>query len=475
MESDLLKSKTKVQRAKYVAADLVSVLVAWVLFFIFRRVEIETKFIQDIQLFSPIYNFWKLFFGIPIFWLFVFWLSGYYNKPFHKSRLGELFLTLVSVFLGSLLLFFILILDDPVVSYKHYYLSFVVLFLIYFVVVYSFRVVITNVVVHKIHSGVWGFNTLVVGAGATARGIIEEMESGKQMYGYKIVGCLCEKNVPVSVSQELVLGSMSELETIIKQENIDAVIIATDSDGHNSLFSVVNRLYEYNVEISFKPKLYDYLVGGIRLSVIYGTPLVNILENRMPDWQQNVKRLFDIFVSVLGLIFLSPLFLYLIFMVKTTSSGGVFFRQERIGLYGKPFNIIKFRTMYCNYSDSRRLTEQNDERITPIGKLMRKYRLDELPQLYNVLRGEMSIVGPRPEQRYFVEKILQKAPYYSLVHKVRPGLTSWGMVKYGYANNVDKMIERLKYDIIYLENNSLLIDFKIMVYTIKTIFSGEGI
>jgi lipopolysaccharide/colanic/teichoic acid biosynthesis glycosyltransferase len=168
--------------------------------------------------------------------------------------------------------------------------------------------------------------------------------------------------------------------------------------------------------------------------------------------------------------------LYLALRVKRSSDGPIFYKQERIGLHGKPFNIIKFRTMYVSQkTDTPKLASENDSRITPFGKVMRKYRLDELPQFFNVLKGDMSLVGPRPEQKFFIDKIIEKAPYYSLVHKVKPGITSWGMVMYGYADTVDKMIERLKFDIIYLENISLKIDLKILIYTILTIVKGKGV
>ena len=154
----------------------------------------------------------------------------------------------------------------------------------------------------------------------------------------------------------------------------------------------------------------------------------------------------------------------------------VFFSQERIGYRGRPFRIYKFRTMYVDAEErGPLLASENDRRITPFGRVMRKYRLDELPQFWNVLKGDMSLVGPRPERKYFIDRIVRKAPYYYLLHNVRPGITSLGMVKYGYAENVEQMVERLKYDILYYENMSLLLDLTILIYTVKTVFTGKGI
>ena len=470
-------NKKTMQRTKYILMDIFAALLAWILFFIFRRLEIESSFIQNVQLFSPLYNFWKVIICIPIFWTFIFWLSGYYKKPFRKSRLSELVQTFLSTFIGSIILFFALLIDDPVDSYTDYYLSLVVLFLIYFFVVYLCRYALTRVTTHNIHNRIWGFNTLIIGTGENAKSIYDQLEGLKKSTGNLICGFVSEsKRKDIAVDKSSLLGGMDNLSRIIKEKEIEEVIVAIDSDNSDDLFDIINQLYSYNVDIRFTPRLYDFLVGGIKLSTIYGAPLVNVLDNKMPDWQQNMKRFLDVVASIFILLITSPLFCYLAIRVKLSSPGSVFYRQERIGLHGKSFSMIKFRTMYKNSENGKPLLASiDDARVTPFGKMLRKYRLDELPQFINVIKGDMSIVGPRPERKYFIAQILEKAPYYSLIHKVRPGITSWGMVKYGYADNVDKMIARLNYDIIYLENMSLTIDFKILIYTIITIISGKGI
>ena len=470
-------NKKAIQRTKYILIDLFAVLLAWFLFFIFQRSEIESASIQNVQLFSPLYNFWKVIICIPVFWLSIFWLSGYYNKPFRKSRLSELAQTFLSTLIGSTVLFFALFLDDQVVSYTHYYLSFIALFLIYFFVIYFCRYALTRVTTHHIHNRILGFNTLIIGTGENAKSIYDQLEGLKKSTGNLICGFISEnKRKNSAVDKSLLLGGMADLSRIIQEKEIEEVIVAIDSDNRDDLFEIINQLYSYNVDIRFTPRLYDFLVGGIKLSTIYGAPLVNVLDNHMPDWQQNTKRFLDVVASVLVLFITLPFLCYLAIRVKLSSPGPVFYRQQRIGLHGKPFSIIKFRTMYENAENGKPLlASADDARITPFGKILRKYHLDELPQFFNVIKGDMSIVGPRPERKYFIDQILEKVPYYSLVHKVRPGITSWGMVKYGYADNVDKMIDRLNYDIIYLENMSLTIDFKIMIYTGITIVSGKGI
>ena len=195
----------------------------------------------------------------------------------------------------------------------------------------------------------------------------------------------------------------------------------------------------------------------------------------MPAWQFSIKRVVDILASLFALMILSPVILTLMILVKISSPGGIFFTQERIGKKGRPFRIIKFRTMVKDAEkDGPQLSSASDARITPIGKFLRKTRLDEIPQFFNVLKGEMALVGPRPERQFYIDKIMERAPHYKHLQKVRPGITSWGQVKYGYAENVDQMVQRLKYDLLYIENMSLAVDIKILLYTILIVLKGDG-
>lgn len=189
-----------------------------------------------------------------------------------------------------------------------------------------------------------------------------------------------------------------------------------------------------------------------------------------------IKRLFDVVCSAIALVVLCPLFLVIAVFIKCDSKGPVIYRQQRLGRLAKPFTILKFRTMYENAeTDTPLLSAKDDKRITKFGCLLRKYHLDELPQLWNILVGDMSFVGPRPERKYFVDQLLVIAPEYVKLFKVRPGLSSWGSVKYGYASDLSRMVERMKYDLMYLDKMSLAIDIKIMAYTIKTVVTGKGV
>jgi exopolysaccharide biosynthesis polyprenyl glycosylphosphotransferase len=223
------------------------------------------------------------------------------------------------------------------------------------------------------------------------------------------------------------------------------------------------------------PDTYDIISGKVRMESLASTPLVEIKHQLMPLWQKVLKRGFDILVSILFLILFSPMFLLVFFITKLSDKGPVFYLQSRIGLHAKEFKMIKFRSMTVNAeANGPQLSSEHDDRITPWGRFMRKYRLDELPQFINVIVGHMSIVGPRPERKYYMELISKKAPHYKHLHKVKPGITSWGMVKYGYAENVDEMVKRLKYDVIYIENMNLFNDLKILIYTVLIVLQGRG-
>ena len=213
-----------------------------------------------------------------------------------------------------------------------------------------------------------------------------------------------------------------------------------------------------------------------RLTSVTNEPLVDITNANIPAATVNLKRLGDIVVSSVALILLMPVYAVLALSVRLDSPGPVFYRQCRIGYHKRPFDIIKFRTMRTDAEEAGpALSADEDPRITRLGKILRKYRLDELPQFWNVLKGEMSLVGPRPEREFYIRQIMERQPAYSLIHQVRPGITSWGMVKFGYATSVDEMIERLRYDLLYLENVSFGVDLKILFHTVSTVLCGRGL
>lgn len=467
----------KIHQIKYIISDLSTAAIAWTLFFTFRKIFIERqKYGIDVPLEYSEQFFMGLFI-LPLFWLLLYYINGYYKNPYRKSRLKELAQTFTTTLFGVIVIFFVLILDDTIISYKNYYLSFFALFCLHFFLTYIPRFIITNNTIYRIRNRIIGFNTLIIGGNERAVDLYDTLSSQPKSTGNKFVGFV---NIHPSDDYPLNarlphLCSFSELKQIIKKYNIEEVIVAIESSEHEEIRRILNKLHETDVVIKVIPNMYDILTGSVNMSTIYGVPLIEISHDIMPSWEQSVKRLIDVTFSIIALILLFPLFVALAVAVKLSSKGPIFYSHERIGIYGKPFWIYKFRSMYIDAEkNGPALSSKNDPRITPIGLFMRKSRLDEIPQFYNVLRGDMSLVGPRPERQFFIDQIVEKAPHYNHLQKVRPGITSWGQVKYGYAENVDQMIERLKYDIIYIENMSLYVDFKIMIYTIKIVFKGLG-
>ncbi len=467
----------KLQVTKYIVADIISSGLVWILFFIFRKTYIEPiRFGYSIPIEFDNNFFLGLFF-IPLFWVLLYYLSGYYKDIYRKSRLIELGQTLYITLIGVLIIFFTLILDDTVSNYKNYYLSFVIIFGLQFLFSYIPKMLITTSTHKKIQSRTIGFNTIIIGSNEKAVQLYNEFISQKISAGNRFVGFMSISQTTGNLfgKQLEQLGEINTLSEIIDSYKIEEVLIALEYAEQESVWKIINMLQNKQVSIKVIPDMYNILTGSVKMSAIYGTPLIQISYDIMPIWQKNVKRILDVVVSMIAIIVLLPVYIFLAIGVKLSSKGPILYSHERIGRYGKPFSIYKFRSMYIDAEKlGPALSSKADARITPFGKIMRKSRLDEFPQFYNVLIGDMSLVGPRPERQFFIDQIVQQAPHYLHLHKVRPGITSWGQVKYGYAENVDQMIERLKYDIIYLENMSLYLDFKILIYTVKIVLQRSG-
>ena len=416
------------QQIWYILADLISSELVWLCFLGFRWMVFEGRMelLEDVLI--PAFDFRLPLIAYPLVCLTVYYLSGYYLRPFQKPLWREFLRTIVSAAVIALLFFFIIIIDDPTENYKHYLVSLSVLFSLQFVLSYIPRLTITLL--------------------SRRRGVLRTKT----------------------------IHSMEEAKMLVAGEQDEVIIDLPNGFTDRDLYMLIARLYPLSCEISMIPRVYDMLTGAARIGQLDRPSLIRITDYHMTDAELCIKRAFDIVASALGLILLSPLFALIALQVKLSSRGPVFYSQERIGLYGLPFHIYKFRTMieHAEEEGLPQLTHDNDPRITKIGHWLRKYRLDELPQLWNILRGDMSIVGPRPERPFFIEQIMKEAPYYCLLYKVRPGLTSWGPIRVGYTDTTEKMIERLNCDIVYVENMSLLLDLKILFFTTGVIIKGKG-
>lgn len=462
----------------YIVWDVLAALLAWGIFFFFRKNSIENNSFDDVNQVFRDSNFWIGIIVLPIVWLCFYALQGTYKNIYRKSRLKELQMTFWASMIGVIVIFFALLLDDHISSYHKYYVSFLMLFGLHFGLTYIGRLCITSHTANLIHTRRVGFPTLLIGSKERAFETYTDLNSQAVYSGNLFVGFITVNGRIDERLQAVMphLGGVADINAIIEKYNVEEVIFAIESYENDKINEII-RLLDRRDDVILKitPELRDIVYGSVKINSIFHSPLITINPRPMEEWQYSVKRLMDILLSLLALILLSPVFIVTALIVKITSPGPVFYAQERIGYRGKPFKMHKFRSMYVDAEASGpALSKDDDPRITPFGRIMRKFRLDEIPQFFNVLKGTMSIVGPRPERQFFIDQIVERAPEYLLLQKVKPGITSWGQVKYGYAENVDEMIERLRYDLLYLENMSLTTDIKILLYTVLIIIQGRG-
>ncbi|MDD3739535.1 MAG: sugar transferase [Lentimicrobiaceae bacterium] len=462
---------------KFAAVDFISAMITWVLFSFIRKSNELWDFDSTIASLITDGNFFWGIILIPVFWLTIYYLIGTYEDLYRKARVQMLSQTFIAVVIGVVIIFFLFILDDLVDDYKRYYEYILILFAIQFTLTFIPRFIFISNTQSKIHNRKIGFRTVIVGSNGNAVSIYNDIQNQKKSTGNIIVGFVYAQTYPKYILEESMpnLGHYSELSRVIKEHNIDEVIIAIERSEQDTIEKIVAEVEDLSVVVNIIPEVEDILIGAVKTTSIYKTPLIRLDFNYMPFWQLKIKRLIDIFGSLVAIVLLSPVYAILAIGVRLSSEGPILYYQERIGFRGKPFNIPKFRSMYINSEQNGpALSSEGDKRITPFGLFMRKTRLDEIPQFFTVLVGKMSLVGPRPERQFFIDQIVKIAPHYKLLHRVKPGITSWGQVKYGYAENVDQMVERLKFDILYLENMTLAMDFKILFYTILTVIKGNG-
>ncbi len=418
---------------------------------------------------------------LTICWMLLFWLFGLYRDWTFGSRFEEGITIIKAISLGTIVLFVLIFADDLIEEQttevsREYSSRFgaAMYWTTLSLIVPLGRAAQRSYQRRLLEQGLGRRNALIIGTGKRADALAKDISSHRAL-GMDVKGFLYECSEPPAEPHPLSLGTIDQLERVLSEARINDVILAVQTARHDDLLRIIGKCEGQNVSVKMLPNMYDIVSGAARTTQIYGTPLVELTPALLSPFEENLKRLFDITASLTVLIFGLPFFLVLGFFVWLDTKASPLYTQVRVGRHGREFTIFKFRSMRANAEGSTpMLTQKNDERITPFGKFLRKYRLDEFPQFWNVLVGDMSIVGPRPERLYFVKQLLEHAPHYARLHRVRPGITSWGQVKFGYAASIEEMLERMKYDLFYIENMSLTMDFKILLATVYVMLTGRG-
>lgn len=466
------------QRIIYILCDLLAITAGWVLFYVYRFDVTGFQTAPTLQEFMSLRSVQTSLLIGPLAWMALFAFSGYYQKVYFKSYIEEMRDTLLTCAFGCLVAFFAMVIDDVPffndevlgivkivhVSPKVYLQILLTMFGCTFTPVYVVRYLITHHTTSLIQSGRLGLRTLLLGNGKSAAQLIRDFKAEKYQNGYSVV------------AQTAANASNEEIRQIVAEKQIEAILLAPDMHDQKVMDRLIYQLMPFGLPIRIRATNDEMLNGLVHVGSLTSIPMIEYSAELLSPFMRNVKRTGDVLFSILALLVLSPLYMALAIAVRLDSPGPIFFSQERIGLAGRPFRIYKFRSMRVDAEqDGPQLSNKMDRRITRLGHYLRKYRLDELPQFWNVLRGDMSLVGPRPERDFYIRQIMDVAPYYSRLLQVRPGITSWGQVKYGYASTIFQMVERLRYDLLYVDNCSIGMDLKILGYTVKIVLTGKGI
>lgn len=470
------------QQIKYLLSDFITLNIGWLIFDVARFYTLPADLLPDSLASFLLYP--QLLTGqivVPAGMIMLYAVSGSYNRggTLYRSRLDEFLNTILISLIGMLAVFFVVLINDNIPERITNYELMFLLFASLMVPTAIGRYIISSGAARRIHRGDYSVNTLIVGASPQFRRKIERIMDSSTLSGLRPVACapFAEECREAELAG-LPVYNTDDIVGLCRKLDIGAVVVLPPKDGVKSMGALLGDLYSLGIPLLVSAELFGPVALQPRVIGVINEPLVDVTNANIPPSVANLKRLGDIVVSVFALVLLSPVMLAIAIAVKLDSKGPCLYRQERVGFHGRPFRIIKFRSMHTNAEADgvpKLSSGGDDPRITAAGHFLRKYRLDELPQFWNVLVGEMSLVGPRPERKYYVDRIVERVPWYGLVRQVRPGITSWGMVKYGYASSVGEMVERSGYDLLYIRNISLPVDLKIIFHTVSTVFRGKGI
>ena len=425
------------------------------------------KFGELDSLFNTPYS--GVLFFINIAWL----LSVLIVKPYQISRVSSTVPHILGKHFTSILLHACLVAAFFVALRIDYYSreQIFVSYLILFVIASFWKGAFTYFLRTYRLQGYNNRRVVVAGYGELA----EELNSfflRHREYGYRLEGYF-GNNLPAT---QQAVGSVAQLKDFVVAKSIDEIYCCVPYLDHHEVRDIIEFGEQQQKRVKIITDYRSYYAKGITLERYDTIPVLNVTATPVEDVKAiALKRIFDLSFALIVMILGAPIFLLTALVTKLTSRGPIFYAQERVGRNGQPFKIYKFRSMYID-SEQRgpQLACSGDPRITPWGRLIRKIRLDEIPQFYNVLVGDMSIVGPRPERQHYIDQIMAKAPNYRYLQYVKPGITSIGQVKFGYAENIDEMVKRMRYDILYLRNTSLALDLKIILLTVMVVLKAEG-
>ena len=412
---------------------------------------------------------------INAYWLILFAIFGLYGKWKNTSRFDEVISVYKTLTVGAIL--FVVIAFSAALNISSAKLIALGYWASLIVLAGAGRVIIRTFQRMLLLKGIGLRPSIIVGTVEHMAEMVKNVRMSPAL-GYDIVGVVPTESSrhKKNIEGKKVLGTVKDLHHIIETHSITDVLIALEFKEDEEIFEIISAAGSYDVDFSILPGPADVLSGRMMFNHLYGFPMIRILAEPMLPWEKNVKRLLDIGVSLFVLILFFPLLLIISAAIKIDSRGPALYIQKRVGYRSRVFKLWKYRSMVVDAEKESGpvWADKNDTRITRVGRIIRKMRLDELPQIYNILKGDMSLVGPRPERGYFVEQFKKEIPYYPLRLKVKPGLTGWAQIKHSYDRSLDDVKEKLKYDLYYIENMSLNMDFKILIATIFVVLGRKG-